>query len=155
VSSIVADPRGVAPTDDVSVLGGLNRRLERAERNTNDPHYWIYVGNYNGDQPDAPAFENGFFNVGPPRTPLRYRFLRPYDPTTTQNAIQMQGSVAGGSPGLRIFTLKYPQWLPDGSGNWQPVLRDFDVHLTCCDDNGELVVVTIQGATGGVFYGFV
>jgi hypothetical protein len=146
-----ADPRSVPVTDDVAVLGSLHRRLERSERNSNDPLAWIYVGS----GAPAPDFMNGFYNVGPPRVLLRYRFLRPYDPSSGQNAVQIQGSVTGGSPGLPIFRLAYPQWFPDGTADWQTFLLDYDVHLTACDDSGNLVVITVQGSTGYVIHGFV
>ena len=149
-------PSPVKPTDGDSVIGVLADSLRRVERNVNDPNQWIYVGNAgpNGDQPWAPDFQNGFFNVGAPRVLLRYRFLRPYDPDTTQNAVQLQGSVAGGSTGQTIFTLTQPYWEPDGTVHTPAYTMDSDVHLTCCNDSAALVVVTIQAATGHVILGF-
>lgn len=150
-------PAPVLPTNDLTILRRLNEAKLRAERNVNDPSNWIYVANAgpNADQPWAPDFQNGFFNVGGTRCLLRYRFLRPYDPDTTENAVQLQGSVAGGTLGLTIFTLLYPQWFPDGTPNPQTFTLDSDKHLTCHDDGGGLVMVTVQGATGDVIYGFV
>ncbi len=147
----------IRPTDDDSVIGYLSGQAKAHERNVNDPNQWIYVGNQgpNGDQPWAPDFQNGFFNVGAPRVLLRYRFLRPYDPDTTQNAVQLQGSVAGGGDGLVVFTLTQPLWEPDGTIHTPAYTMDSDVHLTCCDDSAGLVVVTIQASTGDVYQGFV
>jgi hypothetical protein len=154
-------PSPVRPTDAESVLGLLASDSKKHERNVNDPNEWIYVGNEGHatnpqlpDQPWAPPFQNGFFNVGAPRVLLRYRFLRPYDPYTTQNAVQLQGSVAGGSTGQVIFQLTQPLWSPDGTVHTPPYTMDSDVFLTCCDDSGLLVVVTIQ-STGNVYLGFV
>ena len=159
-------PAPVRPTDDDAVIAVLSQQAKAAERNVNDPNLWIYVGNQGHatnsdltDQPWAPPFLNGFSNVGAPRVLLRYRFLRPYDPDTTQNAIQLQGSVTGGTLGLPIFKLVAPQWFPqdpvDAPSNTDPPVLDADVHLTCCDDSGDLVIVTIEAASGFVYYGFV
>ncbi len=149
----------VRPTDADSVVGVLAAQSQKHERNVNDPNAWIYVGNAgpNADQPWAPDFQNGFFNVGAPRVLTRYRFLRPYDPDTTQNAVQLQGSVGGGATGQTIFTITQPLWQPQdavGSPSTPAYTMDSDVHLTCCDDSGDLVIVTIQGSTGHVILGF-
>jgi hypothetical protein len=151
VTSVRVNPRSVVLPDDGALLGDHERRIGTVERNVADPNEWIYVGS----GAPAPDFQNGFFNVGSPRCLLRYRFLRPYDPDTEQDAVQLQGSIAGGSVGLTIFTLKYPFWLPDGTDNWQTFTLDSDIHLTCCDDDGNLVVISVVGATGEVVYGFV
>jgi hypothetical protein len=149
-------PSPVRPTNTESVLGLLAAESKKHERNVNDPNQWIYVNNEgpNGDQPWAPVWQNGFFNVGPPRCLLRYRFLRPYDPDTTQNAVQLQGSVAGGVQGAVIFTIGQPYWAPDGTVTLIPVTFDSDVYLTCTDDSENLKVITIQ-TTGDVVLGFV
>jgi hypothetical protein len=149
-------PAPIHPTDDLSVLRALNESRLRAERNVNDPNEWIYVNNEgpNANQAWAPNWQNGFFNVGPPRCLLRYRFLRPYDPDTTQNAVQLQGSVSGGTPNAVIFTILYPQWMPDGTPNPITFTCDSNVYLTCCDDAGDLKIITIK-TTGDVVYGFV
>jgi hypothetical protein len=144
-------PSPVRPTDADALLAVLSAQATKAERNVNDPNAWIYVGSGS----PAPDFQNGFFNVLGSRVPLRYRFLRPYDPDTTQNAVQLQGSIAGGSAGATIFTLLSPLYAPDGTPNWQTFTMDYDTHLTCCDDSGNLVIVTVQGATGHVIFGFV
>jgi hypothetical protein len=148
-------PAPIHPTDDLSILRVLNESRLRAERNVNDPNEWIYVGNQgpNANQPWAPDFQNGFFNVGPPRCLLRYRFLRPYDPDTIQNAVQVQGSVSGGSADSIIFTVLYPQWKPDGTPSPVTFTCDSNVYLTCCDDDGNLVIITIK-TTGDVIFGF-
>jgi hypothetical protein len=154
-------PAPVRPTDQDSVIGVLAAQGKALERNVNDPNTWIYVNNEgpDADQPWAPGFQNGFFNVGSPRTLLRYRFLRPYDPGTTQNAVQLQGSVSGGGDGLVIFTLLVPRWKPEDAvgspSGVTPFLLDGDIHLTCHDDSQALVGVTVQGSTGDVYQGFV
>lgn len=153
-------PSPIRPTDADAVLGVLAAESKKHERNVNDPNQWIYVGNEgpNADQPWAPSFENGFFNVGLPLCLLRYRFLRPYDPDTSQNAVQLQGSVGGGSLGLSIFTIQQPFWKPDAAIDSPTMVAysfDADIHLTCQDDGGSLVQVTIQASSGKVFYGFV
>jgi hypothetical protein len=148
-----------------AVLADREQRLRRVERNLADPAEWVYVGNEGplADQPWAPDFQNGFFNVGGSRVPLRYRWLRPYDvdppPFVLDDAaydpheLQVQGSVAGGASGLTIFTVVRPYWTPDGVVTAQAVHFDYDRRLTAHDDDGALVVVTIQGATGDVVYG--
>ena len=144
-------PSPIRPTDADAVIGTLAAESKKHERNVNDPNSWIYVGS----GAPAPNFQNAFFNVLGTRVPLRYRFLRPYDPDTAQNAVQIQGSVSGGGDGLVIFTLLYPFYEPDNTPAWQPFVLDYDIHLTCTTDSGTLVVVTIEGATGDVYQGFV
>jgi hypothetical protein len=151
-------PVGRVQRDDVvEILRRHEERITRdAERFLADPLAWIYVGS----GAPAPPFENGFFNVGGSRVPLRYRFLREWDPnlnpdTANPLAIQVQGSVSGGATGLSICTLKYPRYMPDGTPAWVTAVRDYDVHLTCHDDSGTLIVVTIQGSTGKLIQGFV
>jgi hypothetical protein len=142
--------RVVAPSVTEILRSHETRITTEAERFLADPAAWIYV---NSGAP-APDFQNGFFNVLGSRVPLRYRFLRPWDPSTTENAIQMQGSVGGGAAGLVIFTLLYPQVMPDGSAAWVTATRDYDVHLTACDDAGDLKIISVL-TTGDVVYGFV
>lgn len=98
------------------------------------PADWHYVGG-SGE----PAFQNSWANVGGTKAPLRYRFLAATDSASSAPAVQIQGSVVGGSTGTVIFTL--------------PVTRDYDVHLTACDDNGDLIVVTVK-ESGDVICGF-
>jgi hypothetical protein len=141
--------RVVAPSLDEILRSHETRITTEAERFLADPAAWIYVGS----GAPAPDFQNGFFNVLGTKVPLRYRFLRPWDPDTTENAVQIQGSVAGGAMGLTIFTLKYPQVMPDGTPAWITATRDFDVQLTCSDDASNLVVVSVEGATGHVILG--
>jgi hypothetical protein len=148
--------RVVAPSLDEILRSHETRITTEAERFLADPAAWIYVGS----GAPAPDFLNGFSNVGGTLVPLRYRFLRAYDaeldPSTANPlAIQVQGSVTGGSLGLPICQLLYPQTMPDGTPAWVPAIRDFDVHLTCTDDDSNLVIVTIQGATANLVYGFV
>jgi hypothetical protein len=149
-------PSPIKQTDADLVTEYLASQGRRQERNVNDPNEWIYVGNHgpNGDQPWAPDFVNGFFNVGPPRCLIRYRFLRPYDPDTTQNAVQLQGSYAGGSHLQTIFTIGHPFWQPDGTVTLLPVQFDSAIYLTCCDDSEAAKVVTIK-TNGDVVDGFV
>lgn len=149
-------PAPLKPTDPDLIAAYLADQARKAERNVNDPNQWIYVNNEgpNGGQSWAPGWQNGFFNVGPPRCLLRYRFLRPYDPDTTQNAIQLQGSVAGGAAGQTIFTVGHPFWDPTGAVSLVTVTFDSDVYLTCTDDNADLKIITIR-TNGDVVYGFV
>lgn len=149
-------PAPVRPTDTDSVIGLLASQSKFYERNVNDPNQWIYVNNEgpNGGQSWAPGWQSGFFNVGSPRCLLRYRFLRPYDPDTTQNAVQLQGSVGGGSDGATIFTIGQPFWDPTGAVTLIAVTFDSDVYLTCTDDDSNLKVVTIK-TNGDVVNGFV
>lgn len=156
-------PAPLKPTDTESVLGYLANQSQRHERNVNDPNEWIYVNNEGplADQPWAPIWQNGFFNVGLPRCLLRYRFLRPYDPDTSQNAVQLQGSVAGGSDGAVIFTIGIPLFNMTNPSvartpetDLVPVTFDSDVYLTCTDDAGDLKIITVK-TTGDVVFGFV
>lgn len=153
-------PAPIHQVDPDSLVRVLAEQQAKQQRNVNDPNVWIYVNNEgpNGDQPWAPPWQNGFFNVGPPRCLLRYRFLRPYDPDTTQSAVQLQGSVAGGATSATIFTIKRPLWAPgddlDTPSGLAAVTFDSNIYLTCTDDSADLKIITIQ-EDGDVVYGFV
>lgn len=151
-------PAPLKQTDANTVIGYLADQARRQERHGADPTQWIYVGS----GAPAPDFQNGFDNVGGARVPMRYRFLRPTDPfadpTVNANQIEIQGSVTGGAPGEVIFQLLEPFYYPDDTPApgpfWQPITRDFDVHLAASDDTGGFVVMTVL-QTGEVVYGFV
>jgi hypothetical protein len=146
-----ANPRSVIVPGDEAIYADFERRIGRSERQVADPTPWIYVGS----GAPAPDFQNGFFNVGPPRVLLRYRFLRPYDPDAVQDAVQIQGSIGGGGDGLEIFTLLFPEYKPNGEDVWTTYTLDYDIHLTCTDDDANLVIISVIGATGKVYLGFV
>lgn len=148
----------VVRTDPTLIQGDHEKRIAGLEQSGFDPTAWIYVGS----GAPAPAFQNGFSNVGGNRVPMRYRFLRPADPALdtyaspllNPNSIEIQGAVTGGSLGSTIFQLLVPRYLPDGTPDWQTVNRDKDVHLAACDSVGAFVCMTVL-QSGAVVYGFV
>lgn len=147
----------VQRTDPTLIQADHEARIAGLEKSGFDPTAWIYVGS----GAPAPAFQNGFHNVGGNRVPMRYRFLRPADPdldtygtTLNPNSIEIQGAVTGGSDGDTIFQLMEPRYLPDGTPAWTDVTRDKDVHLATCDNVGGFVVMTVL-QSGEVAYGFV
>ncbi len=85
---------------------------------------WFYVG-----EGDAPAFQNGWDNVGGSEVPMRFRFLPERDGSTDQQGIELQGAVVGGSAAL-IFTL--------------PITLDYDLHLPASDSGGSYIVYTVK-----------
>ncbi len=96
---------------------------------------WHIVGD-----PGEAAFQNSWVNTGGSRVPMRWRFKAVKDPAADQPAIEVQGSVTGGTPGTTVFTL--------------PLTLDYDLHLAATDDGGSFVCVTIL-QSGDVVQGFV
>lgn len=94
---------------------------------------WIYVGDT-----DAPAFQNGWGNVGGTKAPMRFRWLPARDTDSMLPGVEIQGSVVGGGIGDTIFTL--------------PITYDYDVHLPATDDAGSFEVFTVK-QNGDVVWG--
>ena len=114
--------------------GGLViRPIREARLYTSKIFHWIYVGDT-----DAPAFQNGWGNVGDPKAPMRFRYLAARDTLTGLPGIEIQGSVVGGSVGTTIFTM--------------PITFDWDVHLPATDDAGSFEVFTVK-QNGDVMWG--
>lgn len=125
-----------APTPE-SALARHGYEIEKLKRRSlSAVADWIYVGSGGG----APAFQNGWVNVGGTKVPMRYRILPYHDTLTGQPGIEIQGSVTGGTPGTTIFTL--------------PFTLDYDLALDANDDTGNFAVFTVL-QSGDVVHGFV
>jgi hypothetical protein len=94
---------------------------------------WTYVGDT-----DAPAFQNGWGNVGGTKAPMRYRYLPAKDTDSQLPCVEIQGSVTGGALGTTIFTI--------------PLTLDYDVHLPASDDMGTFTPFTVK-QNGDVVWG--
>jgi hypothetical protein len=90
---------------------------------------WIYVG-----ATGAPAFQNGWTNVGGTDTPLRFR--------TIIGGIELQGSITGGSIPSVVFNL------PDVNGIYFP--DGGDLYLATSDDSGAFHAWQVEAAGGAV-----
>jgi hypothetical protein len=99
------------------------------------PADWVYVGSGG----TAPAFQNGWDNMGGSKAPLRFAFVPGFDSSSGQPQLVIEGSITGGTASTTIFTL--------------PFGRDYDTFPLICDGTGTPMVLTVK-QSGDVVDGF-